>query len=63
MSGQDAPFGVRQVRVRILALLHMGSVAWVQRPEAWGLQIEFSMVWLGPLALEQTGFKIWLTQH
>lgn len=63
MPGKDAPFRVRQAWVRILALLHVGSVAWVQRPEAWGLQIEFSIVWLGPLALESKGFKIWLTQH
>lgn len=63
MPGQDAPFRVRQAQVRILALLYMDSVAWVQRPEAWGLQTQFSMVWLGPHALEPTGFKIWLTQH
>lgn len=38
VPGQDAPFGVRRARIRILVLLHMGSVALVQDTEAWGLQ-------------------------
>lgn len=51
---QDAPTGVRQTRVRILALLHIGSVALVWDTEAWGLHIErgFSVKCLGPLALK-----------